>query len=87
MEKFTAEITFHFFSNALRDTAWPLHFKFASYAYELHKCHFGGSSSTGYHMWQAGLKLQDSEYITYQEGDVALYLNCMESWPNYQQLV
>lgn len=23
-------------------------------------------------MWQAGLKLQDSGYITYQEGDVAL---------------
>ena len=27
------EITFRFFSNALRGTAWPLHFKFASYAY------------------------------------------------------
>ena len=27
------EITFHFFSSTSHGTAWPLHFKFASYAY------------------------------------------------------
>ena len=28
-----AKIIFHFLSSASRGTAWPLHFKFASYAY------------------------------------------------------
>ena len=30
-----SEFTFHYFSSASRDTAWPLPFKFASYAYGL----------------------------------------------------
>ena len=30
------EIYFPFFSSATHGTAWPLHFKFASYAYDVH---------------------------------------------------